>query len=214
MVTELDGYRMNGRLTPEVLRSASFSPARLGRRGLDEASVREFCAWTADEVVRLLNERANLEAEVLRLRDRVLGRAAPEDGEAQAVSILAKAQQTADQYVASAQVYGKEVASDARRYGEEILNEARARASVILDQAHARAAQAAQAAPAAASGREPMGAEERRDLETELIYLRTYSEVCRTHLRAYLDSLSRSIAEWEQAEKSGVAAIVDGSSRS
>jgi cell division septum initiation protein DivIVA len=203
MVTELDGYRMNGRLTPEVLRSASFSPARLGRRGLDEASVREFCAWTADEVVRLLNERANLEAEVLRLRDRVLGRAAPEDGEAQAVSILAKAQQTADQYVASAQVYGKEVASDARRYGEEILNEARA-----------RAAQAAQAAPAAASGREPMGAEERRDLETELIYLRTYSEVCRTHLRAYLDSLSRSIAEWEQAEKSGVAAIVDGSSRS
>jgi cell division septum initiation protein DivIVA len=204
-VTELDGYRIQGRLTPEVLRSASFSPARLGRRGLDEASVRAFCAWTADEVVRLLNERANLEAEVLRLRERVIGRAAPEDGEAQAVSILAKAQQTADQYVASAQVYGKEVATDARRYGEEILGQARARASAILDQAHARAAHAAEAAQAA-SGRETVGVEERRDLETELIYLRTYSEVCRTHLRTYLDSLARSIEEWEQAEKSAAPA--------
>jgi cell division septum initiation protein DivIVA len=206
MVTELNGYGNRGRLTPELLRSATFTPARLGRRGLDEASVRAFCAWTADEVVRLLNERANLEAEVLRLRDRVLGRGpAPEDGEAQAVSILAKAQQTADQYVASAQEYGKEVASDARRYGEEILNEARARASTILDQAHARAAQAAQAVPVA-SDRGPMTADERRDLEAELMYLRTYSEVCRTHLRAYLDSLARSIEEWEQAEKSGAAA--------
>ena len=37
------------------------------------------------------------------------------------------------------------------------------------------------------------------------MYLRTYSEVCRTHLRAYLDSLARSIEEWEQAEKSGPA---------
>jgi cell division septum initiation protein DivIVA len=202
MVTEIDGYRIRGRLTPEMLRSASFSPSRLGRRGLDEASVREFCAWTADEVVRLMNERAHLEAEVLRLRDRVIGRATPEDGQAQAVSILAKAQQTADQYVASAQEYGKEVATDARRYGEQILGEARARAGAILDEAHARASHAAEAVPAA-SGRAPMAAEEQLALEAELMYLRTYSEVCRTHLRAYLDSLARSIEEWEQAEKSG-----------
>lgn len=206
-MTELDGYGVQ-RLTPEMLRSANFSPARLGRRGLDEASVRAFCAWTADEVVRLLNERTSLEAEVLRLRERVIGRAAPEDGEAQAVSILAKAQKTADEYVASAQEYSKELASDARRYGEEILNEARARASAILDQAHTRAARAAEAVPAAPPGREPMGAEEQRDLEAELMYLRTYSDVCRTHLRAYLDSLARSIEEWEKAEKSGAAAIV------
>jgi cell division septum initiation protein DivIVA len=206
MVMEADGYGTRGRLTPEILRSANFAPARLGRRGLDEASVRAFCAWTADEVVTLLNERASLEAEVMRLRDRVLGRAAPEDGEAQAVSILAKAQQTADQYVASAQEYSKEVASDARRYSDEILNEARMRASTILDQAHARAAQAASAVPVV-SDREPMTAGERRDLEAELTYLRTYSEVCRTHLRAYLDSLARSIEEWERAEKSGAVSI-------
>ena len=141
---------------------------------------------------------------MLRLRDRVIGRATPEDGQAQAVSILAKAQQTADQYVASAQEYGKEVATDARRYGEQILGEARARAGAILDEAHARASHAAEAVPAA-SGRAPMAAEEQRALEAELMYLRTYSEACRTHLRAYLDSLARSIEEWEQAGKSGPA---------
>src|ERR1700733_3971265 len=118
MVTEIDGYRMNGRLTPEMLRSASFSPSRLGRRGLDEASVREFCAWTADEVVRLMNERAHLEAEVLRLRARVIGRATPGAAQAQAVPTLPKPQQTPDQYGPSAQEYGKEVAPAPRRYGE------------------------------------------------------------------------------------------------
>jgi cell division septum initiation protein DivIVA len=212
MVTEFDGYGGRDRLTPDVLRSASFPPARLGRRGLDETSVQTFCAWAADEVVGLMNQRAHLEAEVLRLRDRVVGRAAPEDGQAQAVAILARAQQTADQYVASAQEYSKELAADARRHGEEILGEARAHASAIVDDAHTRAAQAASAVPAA-PGRDPMTEEERRDLEAELAYLRTFSDVCRTHLRAYLDSLSRSIEEWERAEKSAAtsaAAAVAG----
>lgn len=38
-----------------------------------------------------MNDRAHLEAEVLRLRDRAVGRATPEDGQAQAVAILARA---------------------------------------------------------------------------------------------------------------------------
>jgi cell division septum initiation protein DivIVA len=201
MVTEFDTYGGRERLNPDMLRSASFPSARLGRRGLDETSVQAFCTWAADQVVGLMNDRAHLEAEVLRLRDRAVGRATPEDGQAQAVAILARAQQTADQYVASAQEYSKELAADARRHGEEILNEARAHAGAIIDDAQVRASRAAEAVPAA-SGREPMTADERRDLEAELAYLRTFSEVCRTHLRAYLDSLARSIEEWERAEKS------------
>ena len=199
-MTQFDAHSTR-QLTPDMVRSASFPPARLGRRGLDETNVHAFCEWVADQVIRILNERTELEAEVLRLRDRVVGRVWREDSEARAVYILARAQQTADEYVATAQEYGKDLAADARRYGEDILSQAKSRASMILDDAHVRAARAADAVPMA-PGSAPMSADERRELEAELAYLRTFSEVCRTHLRAYLDSLARGIDEWERAEQS------------
>ena len=71
----------------------------------------------------------------------------------------------------------------------------------ILAGAHGDAVRWPQHRTAPASGA-AMSAGERRDLEAELAYLRTFSEVCRTRLRAYLDSLARSIEEWERAEKS------------
>ena len=40
-----------------------------------------------------------------------------------------------------------------------------------------------------------------REAEAELAYLRTFSQVCRAHLRAYLESLTVSIEEWEKAEE-------------
>jgi cell division septum initiation protein DivIVA len=195
-------------LTPQRVRSASFSPARLGRRGVDEGQVREFCGWVSDEFSRMLTERTELEEEVLRLRERVLDGnegtgVKPEDGHVQAVYVLSKAQETADRYVASAQEYSREIAEDARKRREEILREAKVRASLILEEAHASASQAAQMVPAAG---EPLSAAQRRDLEAEIAYLRTFSDVCRTHLKAYLDSLTRSIEEWEHAERQGLAA--------
>lgn len=193
-------------LTPQRVRSATFAPARLGRRGVDEGQVREFCGWVSDELSRMLTERTELEEEVLRLRDRVLeGNSAgvqPEDGHVQAVYVLSRAQETADRYVASAQEYSREIAEDAHQRREEILREARVRASLVLEEAHASASQAAQMVPAAA---EPLSAAQQRDLEAEIAYLRTFSDVCRTHLRAYLDSLTRSIEEWERAERQGAA---------
>jgi cell division septum initiation protein DivIVA len=194
-------------LTPQRVRSASFSPARLGRRGVDEGQVREFCGWVSDELMRVLTERTELEEEVLRLRDRVLeGNGAgiqPQDGHVQAVSVLSKAQETADRYVAEAQEYSREVAEDAHKRREEILREAKVRASLILEEAHTSASQAARMVPAAG---EALSAAQQRDLEAEIAYLRTFSDVCRTHLKAYLDSLTRSIEEWERAEHQGAAA--------
>ena len=47
----------NGELpTPERVRSATFTPARLGRRGLDETEVRAFCEWVSDGLGRLIND--------------------------------------------------------------------------------------------------------------------------------------------------------------
>jgi cell division septum initiation protein DivIVA len=194
------------RLTPEFVQSVHFPSARLGRRGLDEGRVQAFCELVESELVRLINERTALEEELWRLRERVrdTGTVRPEDGHVQAVYILSRAQQTADKYVANAQEYSRDIAEDARRRREDILAEARMRASVILDEAHASATHAAghvaDLMPAPVLTDQPLSSSQRQELETELTYLRTFSNVCRTHLRAYLESLTRSIDEWEHAE--------------
>jgi cell division septum initiation protein DivIVA len=198
-----DATYSSERMTPQQVRSATFPAARLGRRGVDESAVREFCEQVEGEMVRLLNERTQLSNEVERLLDRIRAPrgttgVTPDEGHAQAVRILSSAQQAADRYVADAQAYSRDLAEDARRHREEILADAQSNASAILSDAHARATAAADRVPV---HREPIDDSERRALESELAYLRTYSDVCRTHLRAYLDSLARSLEEWEQAER-------------
>lgn len=201
--------RSDERLTPDQVQSVTFPAARLGRRGLDEEQVRAFCAQVERELVTLLNEKAAIWEEVGRLRRRVLGDRgeAPgyraEDAHVQAVRVLANAQQTADRYVADAQEYSRQLAEDARRRSDEILGEARSHAERVLAEAHERASQAA---AAARSGPRPPADGERSDLAAEVAYLRTFSDVYRTHLRAYLDALLRNVDEWERAERSSLAA--------
>jgi cell division septum initiation protein DivIVA len=168
--------------------------------------VRAFRDRVADELARSLTERTALESEVLRLRERVLGREGvgptTQDAQVQAVNVLTMAQRTADQYVADAQEYSRELAEDAHLRHDEILREAQVRASVILDEAHAAAQSAADMVEPADGAQ---GDPSQREADAELAYLRTFSQVCRTHLRAYLDSLSRSIEEWEKVEEQGLA---------
>jgi DivIVA domain-containing protein len=201
--------RTDERLTPDRVQSISFPTSRLGRRGFDEDHVRAFCAHVEQELVTLLNEKAALWEEVDRLRRRIMGDAEeapgyrPEDAHVQAVRILSNAQQTADRYVADAQHYSRQLAEDARRRRDEVLAEAKAHAERVLEEAHH---QASRAAAVAMSGAPPAD-EGRADLHGELAYLRTFSDVYRNHLRAYLEALLRNVEEWERAEKSAVAAV-------
>jgi DivIVA domain-containing protein len=202
--------RTDNRLTPDAVQAVAFPSARLGRRGLDEEHVRAFCGQVERELVRLFNERTALVDEVQRLRRRVLGLSGgdaeagyrQDDAHVQAVRILSKAQQTADNYVADAQEYSKQLAQDARRRRDQILTEARKHAAVMLEEAHVEASHAAEAALAAPVTKPDA---DRRELEAELAYLRTFSEVYRTHLHAYLDALLRNVEEWERAEKASLA---------
>jgi cell division septum initiation protein DivIVA len=217
------------RLTPEYVQSVTFPTARIGRRGVDESHVRAFCEWVEHEIIRLLNEKTALEQELWRLRERARDAETvePEDGHVQALYILSRAQQTADKYVANAQEYSREIAEDARRRRDELLSEAKRRVSMILEEAQAGviigvagdvefdAAEVDLTAPAqaaAAAGllsapvpvqrsKQQLPPAERRELETELDSLRTFGDVCRAHLRTYLESLTRTIDEWEQAEE-------------
>jgi DivIVA domain-containing protein len=213
------------RLTPDQVQSITFPASRLGRRGLDEDHVRAFCERVEAELVTLLTEKAALWEEVERLRRRLLGGQngapgyRPEDAHAQAVRILANAQQTADGYVADAQQYSRQLAKDARRRRDEVLADARAHAERLLEEGHQ---QANRAAAAELSGRDPQPGRDpqagdgpepgdgRSGLQAELAYLRTFSDVYRNHLRAYLEALLRNVAEWELAEKSSLAAARAG----
>lgn len=202
------------RLTPDEVRGTSFQPARRGHRGFDQGQVRAFCAKVGHELGLLLDEKASLQQEVEQLRERVLGDPddaaaagiSPEDSHVHAVRILAKAQQTADRYVADAQEYSRELAESARRRRDEIVAEARASAAMVLEQAHGDAAKAAAGVPDSASAA-PLSTADLQHLQSELTYLRTFSDVCRTHLRAYLEALVRNVDEWERVEKNSLASV-------
>jgi DivIVA domain-containing protein len=206
------------RLTPAEVQSITFGKAPFGRRGFDEDQVQGFLGQVEQDLVELFNERAMLQEECARLRKRILGGdvspgeingARPEDAHVQSVHILSRAQQTADQYVADAERYSRELAGEARRHYDEILADAKSRAVLLLEEAHQRASDAASAA-----GRQsmrdyagPMTAEERRELEGEVAYLRTFSQVYRTHLRSYLEALLQNVEEWERTEQSSVGNV-------
>jgi DivIVA domain-containing protein len=199
-------YRSDERLTPELLQSVSFPAARFGRRGFDEEQVRAFLVRVERELVTLLNERTSLREEVERLRQRVLseggGGYRPEDAHIQAVNVLSSAQQTADRYVADAQEYSRQLAEDARRRRDEVIAEARAIADRVLEEAHDTARSAAMAVMTGPEGQSG----DRQHMEAEMAYLRTFSDVYRTHLRAYLEALLRNVDEWERAERSALDA--------
>jgi cell division septum initiation protein DivIVA len=191
-----------GRLTPEQIRSMTFPTARLGRRGLDEMYVRAFCAKVEEEIIFLLNERATLYQQVEQLRQRFRDAEDAEPGytsdiaHLQAVQILASAQKTAEKFVSEAQEYCRELAENAKQRRDQMLTEARRDAAKMLERADSEARSvAADAAVHATPG-------EHENLQEEIAYLRMFSEVYRTHLRAYLEALMRNLDEWARAEQS------------
>jgi cell division septum initiation protein DivIVA len=196
------------RLTPEELQTVTFPMSRLGRRGFEEEPVRDFLGVVHGEFVRLVNERASLWQEVQRLRRRIIAGTAEGDAQAvlfgeqdahiHAVRILSTAQVTADRYVADAQAYSSRVTEEARVRRDDIMREAQQYSDMILEEAHARARDAAVTALNAAPT--PQTDHERSAAQAELAYLRTYSDVYRSHLRAYTEGILRGIEEWERKE--------------
>ncbi|HEV7934830.1 MAG TPA: DivIVA domain-containing protein [Actinomadura sp.] len=198
-------------LTPAELQSVEFHRAPLGRRGYDEEQVRAFVKRVEQGLIQISNQKAELADEVTRLRQRVIGGqggVASQDAHIQAVRILTHAQQTADHYVADAERYSREVAQEARLQREEILADAKSRAGMMLEEAHQQAAAAAAAvagAIPAVPSPEALSGGERREMEREIAYLRTFSDVYRTHLRSYLEALLRNVEQWERSERDSLA---------
>ena len=201
-------YDEQSRMSPEELQTMTFPLSRLGRRGYDEDSVREFLRTVHGQYVRLMNERTSLWQEVQRLRRRFISGEAngdsngvlpgESDGHVQAVRVLSAAQVTADRYVADAQAYSSRLTEEARLRRDEIMQEAQRYSDMVLEEAHTKARDAAVSALNTAPS--PQTFQEQQAAQAELAYLRTYSDVYRAHLRAYTEGILRGIEEWEQRE--------------
>jgi cell division septum initiation protein DivIVA len=207
MTTSHAWYDEQKRLTPDQLEVVSFPLTRWGRHGFDEDHVRAFLAEVHAEFVRLINERSSLWQEVQRLRRRILGKESgndailfgADDAHVHAVRILSSAQLTADRYVADAQAYSGRLTEEARTRRDEIITQAQQHGEMLLHEARTRARQAAVAAmnsdPAP-----PRNEHERRALQGEMAYLRTFNDVYRQHLRLYTEAVLRTIEDWERKE--------------
>lgn len=200
------------RMSPEDLLTATFAPARRGRRGYDEESVWEFLRTVHGQYLRVVNERTSLWQEVQRLRRRIISGQAAENGDpngvlagdaeghVHAVRILSAAQVTADRYVADAQAYSSRLTEEARLRRDEIMQEAERYSDMVLEEAHAKARDAAVSVLNTAPT--PQTYQQQQAASAELAYLRTYSDVYRAHLRAYTEGILRGIEDWERKESS------------
>jgi cell division septum initiation protein DivIVA len=202
-------YDEQKRLTPSDVEAVTFPLARWGRHGFEEQTVRAFLADVHAEMLRLINERASLWQEVQRLRRRILGKEngndailfGKEDAHIHAVRILSSAQRTADRYVADAQAYSGRLTEEARVRRDEIMVQAQQHADMLLEEARTRARSAAVAAMNQEGSLPPQSDSERRAMQAELAYLRTFSEVYRQHLRIYTEDVLRTIEDWDNKER-------------
>jgi DivIVA domain-containing protein len=207
---QFDGSWLSGqdRLSPDDLAAITFPVTRLGRRGYEEEPVRAFLNLVHAELTRLVCERTSLWQEVQRLRRRILAGEDPadpaavlfgeQDAHVHAVQILSTAQATADRYVADAQAYSCAVTEEARRRRDDILAQAQQHCAMIRDDAAARTREAA---VTALDHPPPPLTSHQRQAAAELAYLRTYTDVYRSHLRAYTEGILRGIEEWERKEQ-------------
>src|SRR3954467_1972262 len=131
------------RLNPGDVQTVRFSNGSMLHPGYNEVEVDRFLNRVAQELARLHAEKAELRDHGHALQAQLDdAEAAPVvlPPSAQAVRLLATAQQTADQYVAEAEDFSRQMTADARARFEEQLKHARETAGAIIQAAHEQAA--------------------------------------------------------------------------
>jgi DivIVA domain-containing protein len=189
------------RLTPADIQNVRFTRASMLRPGYVDAEVDRVMSRLAEELGRLISEKAALRDRVraleAALEGAVDGAVVPEPPSEQAVRILSAAQQTADNYVAEAEEFSRQMTSEARSLYEEQVRQARENAGAII--------QAAQEAAAKLGGRAPMGGDTAQrsveELQQQAAYLTTFGRAVRVQLRSYLEALISDVeSEWGRAD--------------
>ena len=182
------------RLSPADLQNVRFTRASMMRPGYVDAEVDRVMHRLAEELGRLISEKAELRDQVRALQSQVEGHQAVVPPSEQAVRILASAQLTADNYVAEAEEFSRQVTSEARTQYEETTREARETAGAII-----------QAAQEAAAKMAPVpvdpDAHSIEEMQEQIAYLKAFGQACRVQLRSYLEALLTDVEkEWGRAD--------------
>jgi DivIVA domain-containing protein len=192
------------RLTPADVHNVRFPRAPMMRPGYSDTQVDALLGRVAEEMSRLIEEKAALREQVRRLQEQANGVVPPEPPSEQALRIISVAQQTADSYVAEAEEFSRQVTSEARSLYDEQVRLARENAGAIL--------QAAQEAAAKLTGgggggvrsgdaRVSTGDRSVEELQEQVAYLKAFGQACRVQLRSYLEALLSDIeSEWGRAD--------------
>ena len=180
---------------PSSIRNESFS---YRRRGLDEDEVREYLSLLADQVQAADRERADLRAEIDRLRAENGRLQAESDGASdeispQAVALFSQAQQVADQLVEEAVRHARDLMTSARNQQRDILQRAHEAAEEAV-----RKTGATQVAAPSTGYSKPI---------PEIEYVRTFARVAQVQLRSVLEALA------EQVDRLGEVPELDRHSR-
>ena len=139
------------------------------------------------------------------------GGGSPADHHAQAVQMLALAQQTADQHLAQSKSEADRLVNEARQSAETTLGDAKDRSSRQLadaetrskqmhDESAARAAQTVQEAEQRAATITAQFEQRKAALERRVEELRTFEREYRTRLKSYLESQLRDLDASGKAE--------------
>jgi DivIVA domain-containing protein len=193
--------------TADDLRRVHFTPASMLHPGYTDREVDELVARAADQLARLTEENAQLQQQVRALQEQAEAAAARPSPSDQAVSILATAQKTADEYVAEAEDFSRQMTSEARAQYEEQLSQAREMAGAII-----QAAQEARGVIAASSGGTGMtDGLSPQELQDQVAYLKAFGQACRVQLRSYLEALLSDVeTEWGRAHPAVVPPALVG----
>ena len=199
MTTQVNGSGAVGRrLAPSDVTSVSFTRASMLRPGYVDTEVDHFLSRLAEEMGRLIAEKAQLRDQVHALQRQLKGATAQPPPSEQAVRILATAQQTADNYVAEAEEFSRQMTSEARAQYEDQVRLARENAGAIIQAAQEAAAKLATGGAPAVTDAGHRSVEE---LEAQVNYLKAFAQACRVQLRAYLEALLTDVEqEWGRAD--------------
>ena len=194
------------RLTPADVREVRFARSTILHPGYSDTEVDRFLDRVGEELARLHAEKAELRDRVQALQAQVGDERPREEPTAHAVSLLAVAQQTADQYVAEAESFSRVMVSEAQQQYEEQLSDAREKVGAMIQAAHEAASRiAAQGTSVAAGGLRGGDTRTEDELAEQVRYLQAFGQACRTQLRAYLEALLVDIErEWGAAHPAAV----------
>jgi cell division septum initiation protein DivIVA len=158
-------------------RDVQFQTSKYGR-GYERRMVDEFVSWTAQTFDSMQEEFDALQAEITRLRQRVIDGPHEEDV-VQAVHIISNAQRTADGIIAEADAYSARVMSEAR---------------AAYDDASRRGAKVEQDAEENVRRLTLQSQVHQDELDKQTAYLRTLRDATRTQMEKFLAAMLDHVA--------------------